>query len=134
MPENYDGEGYYGGTQEPSWYRQYYESSGHLKYSERNSPCSDAYYYYGDTTNSARTFMVSNIGLMAKRGSDNTLHVISTQLDSAAPLANARITAFNYQQQTIGSGHTDQHGMVDITKSEEHTSELQSRPHLVCRL
>jgi uncharacterized protein YfaS (alpha-2-macroglobulin family) len=115
MPENYDREGYYGGTQEPSWYRQYYESSGHLKYSERNNPCSDAYYYYGDTTNSARTFMVSNIGLMAKRGSDNTLHVISTQLDSAAPLANARITAFNYQQQVIGSGNTDQHGMVDIT-------------------
>src|SRR5690554_4029512 len=115
MPENYDGEGYYGGTQEPSWYRQYYESSGHLKYSERNNPCSDAYYYYGDTTNSARTFMVSNIGLMAKRGSDNTLHVISTQLDSAAPLANARITAFTCQRQVIGSGNTDQHGMVDIT-------------------
>src|SRR5690606_12504778 len=73
MPENNDDEGYYSGTQEPAWYRQYYESSGHLKYSERNNPCSDAYYYYGDTTNSARTFMVSNIGLMAKRGSDNTL-------------------------------------------------------------
>src|SRR5690554_7791234 len=24
--------------------------------------------------------------------------------------------------------------MVDIVRSEEHTSELQSRPHLVCRL
>src|SRR5690554_7048668 len=23
---------------------------------------------------------------------------------------------------------------IDITRSEEHTSELQSRPHLVCRL
>src|SRR5690554_2395179 len=29
--------------------------------------------------------------------------------------------------------HADQVGAVD-TRSEEHTSELQSRPHLVCRL
>src|SRR5271157_2266569 len=28
--------------------------------------------------------------------------------------------------------HTDQ--TADVTRSEEHTSELQSRPHLVCRL
>src|SRR5436305_10358974 len=27
-----------------------------------------------------------------------------------------------------------QHGVGDPARSEEHTSELQSRPHLVCRL
>src|SRR5690554_929755 len=113
MPENYEGS-YDEDGQKPSWYRQFYESSGYLNYSERNNPCSDAYYYYGDTTNSARTFMVSNIGLMAKRGSDNRLHVITTELDSAAPLAKARITAFNFQQQAIGSGDTDQHGMIEL--------------------
>src|SRR5690554_7490737 len=26
------------------------------------------------------------------------------------------------------------HGAFEISRSEEHTSELQSRPHLVCRL
>src|SRR5690554_7457627 len=28
----------------------------------------------------------------------------------------------------------DGHGTVGLLRSEEHTSELQSRPHLVCRL
>src|SRR5215813_4896639 len=28
----------------------------------------------------------------------------------------------------------DLHAVVDFVRSEEHTSELQSRPHLVCRL
>src|SRR3989442_3732435 len=33
-----------------------------------------------------------------------------------------------------GSGRPDGFCTVEVTRSEEHTSELQSRPHLVCRL
>src|SRR5436305_5287211 len=36
-------------------------------------------------------------------------------------------TAPNQTSQTAG-------GTIEIHRSEEHTSELQSRPHLVCRL
>src|SRR3989442_10822288 len=32
------------------------------------------------------------------------------------------------------SGHARTHGEACPVRSEEHTSELQSRPHLVCRL
>src|SRR3989442_7653607 len=30
--------------------------------------------------------------------------------------------------------HAQEHGLGEAERSEEHTSELQSRPHLVCRL
>lgn len=115
MPEDSDGEGYYEREQEPAWYQQYYQSSGYYNYSERNNPCDDTYYYYGDEIASARNFIVSNIGLMAKRGDGNQLHVISTELNSAKPLQGTAITAYNYQRQPIGSGTTDSYGMVQIT-------------------
>src|SRR5690606_36971024 len=70
-PENHEGEDYYAREQLPAWYQQYYQSGGYYNYSERNNPCHDAYYYYGNNHTATRTFMVSNIGLLAKRGSDN---------------------------------------------------------------
>lgn len=100
--------------EQPSWYKQYYQSEGYWNYKESNNPCSDSYFSYGNTTKAARTFMVSNIGLMAKRGSDNLLHVIATGLNDAEPMPNTEISVFNYQQQVIGKGITDSYGMVNI--------------------
>lgn len=40
--------------------------------------------------------------------------MISTQLNSANPLANTKIDVFNYQDQPIGQGTTDAQGMADI--------------------
>jgi alpha-2-macroglobulin len=115
MPENSDGENYYDREEEPEWYQQYYQARGYYNYSERNNPCADTYYYYGDDVASARNFMVSNIGLLAKRGDGNQLHVISTELSSATPLPGTVITAYNYQRQPVGYGITDNYGMVKIT-------------------
>jgi uncharacterized protein YfaS (alpha-2-macroglobulin family) len=115
MPENAEGESYYDREQEPAWYRQYYQSSGYYNYSQRNNPCDDTYYYYGDEIHSARNFIVSNIGLMTKRGSSNRLHIISTELTTANPLAGTDITVYNYQRQPIGNGKTDSYGMLQLT-------------------
>ncbi|WP_039916794.1 alpha-2-macroglobulin family protein [Cellvibrio mixtus] len=114
MPEDSDGEGYYEREQEPAWYQQYYQSQGYYNYSERNNPCDDTYYYYGDDISTARNFIVSNIGLTAKRADGNELHVISTELNSAKPLSGTEITAFNYQRQPIGNGKTDNYGMLQL--------------------
>lgn len=115
MPENSDGENYYEREEEPAWYQQYYQSQGYYNYSERNNPCDDTYYYYGDEISSARNFIVSNIGLMAKRADGNQLHIISTELNSAKPLSGTEITAYNYQRQPIGTGTTDSYGMLQLT-------------------
>src|SRR5690606_27912811 len=115
MPEDSDGEEYYEREQEPAWYRQYYQSQGYYNYSERNNPCDDTYYYYGDDVSSARNFIVSNIGLMAKRADNDQLHIVSTELNSAKPLSGTEVTAFNFQRQPIGKGRTDNYGMLQLT-------------------
>ncbi|HSC67697.1 MAG TPA: MG2 domain-containing protein [Cellvibrio sp.] len=114
MPEDSEGVNEYEREEQPAWYQQYYQSSGYYNYSERNNPCDDTYYYYGDEIASARNFIVSNIGLMAKRGDNNLLHVVSTELSSAKPLQGTNITAYNYQRQPIGSGTTDNYGMLQL--------------------
>lgn len=113
-PENHEGEDYYAREQPPAWYQQYYQSGGYYNYSERTNPCHEAYYYYGNNHITARTFMVSNIGLLAKRGTDNVLQVVATGLNDAAPLPGTQIKAFNFQQQVIGEGKTDSYGMAEI--------------------
>lgn len=114
MPENFEGEYSYDQEQQPSWYQEYYESQGYYNYSERNNPCADHYYSYGESTTSVRNFIVSNIGLLAKRGDNHSLQVVSTELSSAQPLSGAEITAFNFQRQPIGMGTTDNYGMAQI--------------------
>src|SRR5690606_37792229 len=101
-PKNSEGDDYYAREQLPAWYQQYYQSGGYYNYSERTNPCHEAHYYYGNNYTTARTFMVSNIGLLAKRGTDNLLQVVATGLDDAAPLIGATINVFNFQQQMIG--------------------------------
>lgn len=114
MPGNNEGNNYYDNDDRPAWYQQYYESYGYYNYSERNNPCLDHYYAYGDDTTSARNFIVSNIGLMAKRGDTPEVQVIATELSSAQPLGDTKIVAYNFQQQPIGSGTTDSYGMLQL--------------------
>ncbi len=112
-PGNYDGEDDYG-RRNPDWYERYYRDAGYYNYSERNNPCKDAYYFYGDKHLSSRTFMVSDIGLLAKRGQDNRLLVVATRLEDAKPLPGSRVKVYNYQQQLIGQGTTDNYGMLEL--------------------
>jgi alpha-2-macroglobulin len=116
MPKNSEGGSYYEEQDgEPEWYRQYYESSGHYDWDDRWNPCHDAYFSYGNNETSAkRNFLASNIGLIAKLGGDQILQVITTEIDTAKPMANTGIDVFNYQNQLIGKGSTDSQGIVSI--------------------
>lgn len=132
-PENYEGD-HTAASRFPLWYNQYYRSGGYYNYSERKNPCQDAYYLYGEETSDARTFLVSDIGLLAKRGADDQLLVVATGLTNGQPLPGARVEVFNYQQQSIGQGTTDQHGMAEIattgTPFYVQASEGTSRSYL----
>src|SRR5690554_7600186 len=61
--------------------------------------------------------------------------VISSGNDNNAFIKNAYFKN-NEATDTYGGGLINEGGITTLvnTRSEEHTSELQSRPHLVCRL
>src|SRR2546429_4271890 len=56
---------------------------------------------------------------------------------SGAPVPSSSVNAKNIETGAIRSATTDEAGrylVLSLPRSEEHTSELQSRLHLVCRL
>ncbi len=113
-PQSHEGDWSYQNESRPAWYQQYYESRGYWVYSERNNPCHESYYRYSDQVQAQRAFQVSSMGLMAKLGGDDQLEVIATGLLDAEPLPGAQVRVYNYQQQPIGEGRTDEYGMASI--------------------
>ena len=83
-------------------------------WSRRNDPCSDAYYIprYNANAVAGRNFFASDIGLVAKLEADNTLHVVTTDIGTAKPLAGLRVKAFNYQNQLLGETSSDGNGFA----------------------
>src|SRR5690554_7641252 len=76
---------------------------------------------------------------MIRRPPRSTLFPYTTLFRSPAPLAGTDPAAHTAQNRMMPLGPqasrmTRPGGISVQTRSEEHTSELQSRPHLVCRL
>lgn len=78
----------------------------------RFDPTNEAFYmpWQDHNITKGRTVLVSNIGIMAQLGSDNTLNVQATSLSGAAPLASATVEVLGYQQQVLAGGKTDKLG------------------------
>lgn len=89
-------------------------------YQQRKNPCSKHYFsnnYYSkeNAVNAKQLFVASNIGIMAKQGEGDSMLVLTTNLKEATSLAGATVTAFNFQQQPIGTGTTGAEGMASLT-------------------
>ena len=96
----------------------YSESDDYIYYSfgfnwrDRDNPCKAA--YFNPERKVTRNILASNFGIVAKRGSDNTLHVIVNDLLTALPLSEVAISVYDFQLQEIISGNTDQNGSVNL--------------------
>src|SRR5215813_15582718 len=62
-----------------------------------------------------------------------TTEIYTLSLHDALPISGAGVWP-SLRSSTLWSIHDLRRGRCRRTRSEEHTSELQSRPHLVCRL
>jgi alpha-2-macroglobulin len=94
-----------------------YESWGEYEGNEydwrnRENPCYLSYFI--EHRNAAKNVIASNIGLLAKRGIDNQLHVVATNLLSAQPETGTEISVFDVQSQLIVKGQTGADGMVSL--------------------
>lgn len=98
-------------TEESYWdnAENYYYDDYYYDYnwSEREDPCSNSY-YYGKKTGT--NILASDIGVTVKTGKNNSYFVSTTDLVTAKPMAGAKVTFYNYQQQETGSVVTDEEG------------------------
>ncbi len=90
-------------------------------YQQRFNPCHPAYYrsYYDHDITIERNLLISDIGLIAKQGSDQDLFIAASNLSTAAPIINARISVYNYQQQEIANGVTGEKGVLTLKTSQK---------------
>lgn len=108
------------------YYEEYYNTNYYQNWEQRTNPCKDAYYRFDDSTKSKRNFMASNLGLLAKRGEGNHMHVVATDLTTSNPISGAEVEFRNFQDQPLASVKTDANGFADV--------ELSGQPfYLVAR-
>lgn len=97
----------------PAWVNNYYHSQGYASWRDRDDPCKDYYFRYNSNhTSSLRYFTVSNIGLIAKMAANREMSVVVTDINTAEPLKNAEVTAYNFQHQIVAEVETDKHGIA----------------------
>lgn len=91
----------------------YYDPTdwNNYKWSEREDPCTDSYYM---NRSYDCIVLASNIGIVAKIGSDKKVMVALTDILTTKPLPGTTVDIYNYQMQRIGSGTTDGNGFTSI--------------------
>jgi len=91
-----------------------YYQEGNAEWGEREDACNDAYFRHNPNVRTERNFLASNLGLIAKRGSDGVLHVAAAAIDSATPLTGVKLDVRNFQNQSLATGETGSAGLADI--------------------
>ncbi|MDR1974511.1 MAG: alpha-2-macroglobulin [Bacteroidales bacterium] len=96
---------YYYGESEYDW--DLYE------WKQKDNPCHPSYYMGSDRVVSCNV-LATNIGIIAKANSENTLWVTVANILDAKPMYDVTVTAYNLQLQPIGSAKTDDNGFAVI--------------------
>ncbi|WP_207532994.1 alpha-2-macroglobulin family protein [Desertivirga arenae] len=102
-----------------SRYDNYYPYG--YNWDERNNPCNKS--YYNKERWASRNVLASNIGLIAKQGTNNRISIAVTDILSAEPMANVELELMDYQHQVIGKATSGDDGLVDI--------QLKRKPYLL---
>ncbi len=79
---------------------------------ESGNPCSDA--YYSPEKKLISNILASDLGIIAKSGSDNNLRVFIRDLRTADPVEGASAEIYDYQMQLMGTVTTDKAGVAAI--------------------
>jgi uncharacterized protein YfaS (alpha-2-macroglobulin family) len=96
-----------------SYYNSYdddsYDDEGYYSYdwNKRNDPCNDSYY---SGKSISRNVLASDLGLIAKQGSDHQLTVFVTDIITTRPLSGITVEVYDFQQQLLGTLKTDGEG------------------------
>ncbi|PST82945.1 hypothetical protein C7T94_09960 [Pedobacter yulinensis] len=113
--ENEDGEYYSEKIDEDDDFWSRYEAYYPMNYrwDDRDNPCTPS--FYTRERFASRNLMASNLGLIAKRGNDNSMLVVATDLLTAEPMSGVELDLVDYQNQVLLKGKTDGDGMASFT-------------------
>jgi uncharacterized protein YfaS (alpha-2-macroglobulin family) len=100
-------------------YDSYYPSG--YNWDERDDACSMS--YYTKDRWATRNILASNIGLIAKRGTDNSMLVAVTNIMDAQPMSNVTLELLDYQKQVIITTKSDGDGLAKF--------DLKRKPYLL---
>lgn len=90
--DNEDGEGY-------NW-------------SDRDNPCTNSYYNRDRYVN--RNIFASDLGIIAKSGSNNSFLFAVSNMITTEPMSGVTVELYNYQNQLITTGTTDGNGLLTV--------------------
>ncbi|NLN95361.1 MAG: hypothetical protein GX128_04235 [Bacteroidales bacterium] len=79
-------------------------------YQRRNDPCYPQYYNRDKSVR--RNILASDLGIIAKQGGDGKLFVLVSDLITTRPMQNVVTEVYNYQNQLIAEGRTNDQGMA----------------------
>lgn len=100
-------------------YNSYYPNN--YRWEDRDNPCTPS--YYTNERWASRNLMASNIGLIAKRGNDNSMLIVATDLLTAKTMGGVTLELLDFQRQVIHTVKTDGDGMASF--------ELKRKPFLL---
>ncbi|TYA74327.1 alpha-2-macroglobulin family protein [Seonamhaeicola marinus] len=86
---------------------------------EEQNPCHDA--YYGQSKIVSQNLIASNLGVIAKQGTNKSYVFAVTNILNTEPEANANVSLYNFQQQQMETAATDKDGLA-IIDAEKHAS------------
>ena len=99
------------GWDEPGWMSSYYYPSG-FDWSESDDPDNFSY-YYGERF-PKRNYFGTNLGVIAKAGSDLSMNFAVTNLISTQPEQGVNLNLYNYQKELLQTVQTDSKGMASV--------------------
>ncbi|WP_333599539.1 alpha-2-macroglobulin family protein [Flavobacterium sp.] len=92
-----------------SGYDYYYEQD--YEWREQQDPCSNSYFY---NTKIGTNILASDLGVIAKRGTDKSVVIAVSDIVSTEAVSGATVDLYNYQQQKIATSETDSDGMASF--------------------
>ena len=95
----------------PGWYYDYYYPDD-FEWQERDNPNHDSYYYSEHFV--SKNLFATNLAVIAKGGSDQSMNFAVTDLRTTEPISGATLKIYNYQKQLLGTVTTGSDGLCEI--------------------
>ncbi|MDR0384989.1 MAG: Ig-like domain-containing protein [Prevotellaceae bacterium] len=94
---------------------EYYSYYGDYEYyGSSSNPCDVDYYRWNSRCKASKNILASDLGIIAKAGTKNSVRFIVTNVHSIIPVSSVELEIYNYQQQLIGRGITNAEGFADV--------------------